>query len=261
MADSLSSAAITASLATRFIGQRVIYYPRLTSTMEVAKREAKRGAVEGTVIVADEQTAGKGRIKRIWLSPRGNIALSIILHPDLVYLPALVMLASLAVVYSIETVTGLKLQLKWPNDVLINGKKVCGILIGSDVRGNRVDCAIIGIGINVNLRLADFSELSPIATSLADELGREVSRLDIIRHLLVEVERLYLALLSGESLYEPWRDRLVTLGRMVQVGWGKNRYEGIAESVARDGSLRLRRPDGSLTTVVAGDVTLRDHER
>lgn len=260
MEDSLSSAAITDSLETRFIGQRVIYYPRLTSTMEVAKRAAKRGAVEGTVIVADEQTAGKGRIKRIWLSPRGNIALSIILHPGIVYLPVLIMLASLAVVYSIETVTGLKLQIKWPNDVLINGRKVCGILIESDVRGNRVDYAIIGIGINVNLRLADFPDISPIATSLSGELGREVSCLDVIRRLLVEVERLYLTLPSGESLYEPWRDRLVILGRRVRVGWGKTGYEGIAESVARDGSLLLRRPDGSLTTVVAGDVTLRDHE-
>lgn len=260
MEDSLSSAAITDSLATRFIGQRVIYYPRLTSTMEVAEQEAKRGAVEGTVIIADEQTAGKGRIKRTWLSPRGNIALSIILYPGIVYLPSLIMLASLAVVYSIETVTGLKLRLKWPNDVLINGRKVCGILIESDVRGNRVDYAIIGIGINVNLRLADFPELSPIATSLADESGREVSLLDVIRRLLVEVERLYLALPSGESIYEPWRDRLVTLGRRVEVGWGKTRYEGMAESVATDGSLLLRRPDGSLTRVVAGDVTLRDHE-
>ena len=260
MGDRLSSASITDSLETHFIGQRVIYYPRLTSTMEVAKREARRGAVEGTVIIADEQTGGKGRIKRIWLSPTGNIALSIILYPRVAYLPSLIMLASIAVVYSIETVTGLKSQLKWPNDVLINGKKVCGILIESQVRGNRVDYTIIGIGINVNLRLSDFPDISLIATSLSDKLGREVSRLDMIRRLLVEVERLYLTLPSGESIYQQWRDRLVTLDRRVQVRWNKTMYEGIAESVARDGSLLLRHPDGSLTRVVAGDVTLRDNE-
>jgi len=260
MGNSLSPASIADNLETSFIGQRVIYYPSLTSTMVVAKREVQRGAAEGTVIIADEQTAGKGRKKRIWLSPRGNIALSIILYPSAAYLPSLVMLASLAVVYSIESVTGLKPQLKWPNDVLIKGRKVCGILIESGVKGRKVDYAIVGIGVNVNLRLVDFPEISPIATSLSDELGREVPQIDLIRRLLVEVEKLYLALPSGESVYQEWRSRLVTLGRRVRVSWGKTRYEGIAESVARDGSLLLRCSDGSFTRIVAGDVTLRDYE-
>jgi BirA family biotin operon repressor/biotin-[acetyl-CoA-carboxylase] ligase len=260
MEESLSSTSIVNNLETSFVGQRVVYYPSLASTMEIARREVEQGAAEGTVIIAGEQTAGKGRKKRIWLSPSGNIALSVILYPGVAYLPYLIMLASLAVVYSIESATGLKPQLKWPNDVLINDRKVCGILIESGVRGRKVDYAIIGIGININLRLADFPEISPVATSLFDELGREISRIDIIRHLLIEIEKLYLALPSGESAYRQWRDRLVTLGRKVQVSWGKTRYEGIAESVGRDGSLLLRCPDGSLTRIVAGDVTLRDYE-
>ena len=256
--NSLSSASITSNLQTHFIGQRVIYYPSLTSTMDVARQEAQSGAVEGTVVIAGEQTAGKGRMKRTWLSPEGSIALSIILYPNALYLPSLIMLASLAVVHSIDTVTGLKAQVKWPNDVLVNGRKVCGILIESEVKGNIVDYAIIGIGVNVNLRLSDFPEILPTATSLSDELGRDISRLELICCLLVEVERLYLALLAGESIYEEWRDSLVTLGKRVQVKWGKTRYEGIADSVARDGSLLLRQSDGSLTKIVAGDVTLRD---
>ncbi len=256
--DSLSAASITSELGTRFVGQRVIYYPSLTSTMEVARREAQQGAAEGTVIIADEQTAGRGRRGRVWLSPRGSIALSIILYPSLSHLPSLIMLASLAVVHSIEAVTGLKSQIKWPNDVLVNGRKVCGILIESDVQGNAVNYAIIGIGINANLRLADFPEILPIATSLSDELGRDVSRLSIIRCLLVETERVYLALSAGGSIYEEWRDSLVTLGRRVCVKTGEAIYEGVAESVARDGSLLLRGPDGSLTRIVAGDVTLHD---
>ena len=259
MENGLSPASITANLDTHFVGQRVVYYPSLTSTMDVARRETEQGAAEGTVVIADEQTAGKGRLKRIWLSPRGNIALSIILYPSLVYLPSLIMLASLAVVHSIEAVTGLKSVIKWPNDVLINGRKVCGILVESEVKGGRVDYALIGIGVNVNLRLSDFPETAPMATSLSDELGREVSCIDVTRRLLVEVERLYLVLPSGESIYEEWRDRLVTLGRRVRVSLGKTTYEGIAESVAEDGSLLLRRPDGSLTKIVAGDVTLRDY--
>lgn len=256
--NNLSSASITSNLGTHFVGQRVIYYPSLTSTMEVAKQEAQQGAVEGTVVIADEQTAGRGRIKRTWLSPKGNIALSLVLYPSVVYLPSLIMLVSLAVIHSIEAVTGLKSQVKWPNDVLINGRKVCGVLIESNVRGGIVDYAIIGIGVNVNLSLSDFPEINPTATSLSDELGKDVSRLSVIQQLLVEVERLYLALQSGGSIYQEWRDSLVTLGRRVRVKSGETIYEGIAESVARDGSLLLRHSDGSLSKIVAGDVTLRD---
>ena len=258
MENSLSPASITSNLGTRFVGQRVIYYPRLASTMEVAKREAQQGATEGTVVIADEQTAGKGRLKRVWLSPKGNIALSIILYPSVAHLPSLIMLASLAVVHSIEAVTGLKSQIKWPNDVLINGRKVCGILIESEVQGNIVNYAIIGIGINVNLRLTDFPEIRLTATSLSDELGRSVSCLSVVRHLLVDMERLYLALRAGESIYEEWRDSLVTLGRMVRVESGETTYEGVAESVAKDGSLLLRHSDGSLAKIVTGDATLRN---
>jgi len=255
--NSLSPAAITDNLETRFVGQRVIYYPSLASTMDEAKREAQQGAAEGTVVLAEEQTAGRGRIKRAWLSPKGSIALSIILHPSLAHISSLIMVASLAAVHCIEKVTGLKAQIKWPNDVLVNKKKVCGILIESDVRGNTVDYSIIGIGINVNLRLSDFPEISPTATSLSHELGRSVSRLDMIRCLLVETERLYLALPAGESVYQEWRDKLVTLGKRVQVRSGDATYKGIAESVASDGSLLLRQSDGSLIKIVAGDVTLR----
>ena len=154
--ENLSSADISRNLKTDFIGQKVIAYPSLTSTNDIAKREAKKGAREGTVVVAEEQTAGRGRLKRAWLSPKGSIALSIILHPTPAQLPSLIMLASLAVAHCIEKVSGLKAQIKWPNDVLINGKKVCGILIESDVRGSAVDYAVIGIGLNVNLQARRF---------------------------------------------------------------------------------------------------------
>ena len=258
MRDNLFPASISRRLGTRFIGQRVIYYPCLPSTMEVAKHKAQQKAAEGTVVIADKQTAARGRLKRVWLSPKGNIALSIILYPSLTHLPFLIMLASLAVVHSIEAVTSLKSQIKWPNDVLINGRKVCGVLIESDVQGDTVNYTTIGIGINVNLRLADFPEIQPTATSLSDELGREASRLSIIHCLLAEIERLYLALLAGGSIYEEWRDSLVTLGKRVRVKTDQAICDGIAESVARDGSLWLRNSDGSLTRIVAGDVTLHN---
>lgn len=249
---------ITDGLPTRFIGQRIIYHSSVTSTNDLAKQEAQRGAAEGTVVVADEQVAGKGRLKRVWLSPKGSIALSVILYPAIAHLPSLIMVASLAVAHSIEAVTGLKPQLKWPNDILINGKKVVGILIENSVRGNTVNYAVIGIGININLNIPDIPEIPPTATSLSDELGKDVSRLDLVRCLLAEIEKLYLPLSAGESVYQEWRDSLITLGKKVHIKSGKVDYQGIAESVASDGSLLLRHPDGSLTKIVAGDVTLSD---
>jgi len=256
--DDLSVAAITEDLGTRFVGRRILYYPSVTSTMDIARREAQQGAAEGTIVVADEQTGGRGRLKRTWLSPGGSISLSVILYPGLEYLPSLIMLASLAVVRSVESVAGIRAQIKWPNDVLINNRKVCGILIESDIRGGRVNHVLLGIGINVNLSLADFPEIQAIATSLSDELGRDISRLSLIRCLLAEVERLYLALSTGESLFEEWRDNLVTLGKKVRVKTPEAVYEGVAESVAADGGLLLRGLDGSLTRILAGDVTLRE---
>ncbi|MDP2729665.1 MAG: biotin--[acetyl-CoA-carboxylase] ligase [Dehalococcoidales bacterium] len=256
--DSLSADTIKRGLETRFIGQRVLYHPSVTSTMEIARREARQGAAEGTLVVAGEQTVGRGRSKHVWLTPEGNIALSLILHPGLSCLPSLIMLASLAVARSIERVTGLSPQVKWPNDILINGKKVCGILIESDVQGSTVNYTIIGIGINVNLKPADFAEIREIATSLSYELGQEVSYLSMLRCLLTELESLYLLLLSGGSLYEEWRAKLVTLGKKVRVISGDTVQEGIAEEVTRDGGLLLRRPDGEFTRIVAGETSSID---
>jgi BirA family biotin operon repressor/biotin-[acetyl-CoA-carboxylase] ligase len=250
------AADIKRNLETELIGRKVIAYPSLSSTNDIAKREARKGAREGTVVVAKEQTAGRGRLKRAWLSPQGSIALSVILHPTPAQLPSLIMVASLAVVHCIEKVD-LKAQIKWPNDVLVNDKKVCGILIESDVRGSAVDYAVIGIGLNVNVNTADFPEISSTATSLSQELGKELSLEKTIRCLLVEMENLYLSLPEGDSVFREWRDRLVTLGKEVEIISGQARYQGIAESVASDGSLFLRQPDGKLTKVVAGDVSLR----
>ncbi len=225
--------------------------------MEIARREAQRKTADGTVIIAGEQTRGRGRLKRQWLSPPGNIALSVILYPDISSLPYLIMIASLAVVQTIEAVAGLKVRIKWPNDILIGGKKVCGILIENDIKGN-IACAIIGIGINVNTTPSGLDAASVSATSLKDELHKEIAPADVVRQLLVEMERLYLKLPDGDYIYEEWRDRLVTLGKRVGVASGSSYLEGIAESVDKSGALMLKLDDGTSTRIVAGDVTLRD---
>ncbi len=256
--NKLSAETISKDLPTRFTGRKIIYYPTLATTMETGRKEALGGAPEGTAIFVGEQTGGKGRLKRSWVTPGGNIAVSILFYPGVTYLPHMIMIASLAVARTIEAVTGLITQIKWTNDVLINGKKVCGILIENEVKGKRVDYVNIGIGLNVNLKVADYPEIAPFATSLSDELGGNVSLVDVARRLLIEIEDLYFALPEGDSVYEEWKRRLVTIGKRVRARWDDSLYEGIAESVARDGSLLLRQEDGKLVRIVAGDVTLRE---
>jgi len=166
------------------------------------------------------------------------------------------MLASLAAVRAVKSVTGLEAGISWPNDVLINGKKVCGILVESDVRGGEVAYAVVGVGMNVNLHTAEYPDISETATSLRDETGGALPLADVIRQLLVDMEGLYVTLQAGGSVYEEWRDRLITLGRQVTATSGKTSQQGIAESVDRDGALRLRLADGGLARVIAADVTL-----
>lgn len=257
MKASLSAASITVGLKTRFVGQRVLYFPSVSSTMKIAREEARTGAAEGTVIIAGEQTAGRGRLQRSWITPEGNVALSVVLYPGLAGLPSLIMAASLAVVHCIRTVTSLDPVIKWPNDVLINGRKVCGILIENDVQPDKVNFTVIGIGLNVGLRTDDYPEIRDTATSLSYESGNVVSTVSVVRALLIELERLYLELSAGRSLFEEWKNNLETLGRNVCVHAGKHVYEGVAESVAPDGSLLLRDGTGSLVKVLAGDVSLR----
>jgi BirA family biotin operon repressor/biotin-[acetyl-CoA-carboxylase] ligase len=257
MREELSAISITDGLETRFIGQRVLHYRKLPSTMVAARGEALAGAVEGTVIIAEEQTAGKGRLGRQWLSPRGSIALSVILYPQTSRLTSLIMVASLAVVKAIESVTGLKPQIKWPNDVLIKGKKVCGIIVESGVSGKDKTYAVIGIGINANVETERIGKVMLPATSLFDELGGEVSRLDLVKRLLIEMERLYLLAQDSGVVYCEWRDNLVMLGEKVRASYGDRVYEGVAESVDEDGNLMIRLRDGSLKKFAAGDVTLR----
>ncbi len=254
----LSQASILKGLRTGFVGQSLLYYPTLNSTMDTARQVAREGAAEGTVVLAEQQTGGRGRLGRRWISPPGSVSLSIILRPTLIPLTHLIMVASLAVTHSIETVTSLSTQIKWPNDILIRGKKVAGILTEGELRGNGVDFVIIGIGLNINLDPATLPQIPATATSLSQELRREVPPTRLVQCLLSETEKLYLAASGGEPLHQEWQQRLETLGKRVRVKFGKTVEVGYAESVDSDGSLLLRHPDGTLVRIVAGDITLHD---
>jgi len=244
-------------LATRWLGRSLVYCTVASSTQDVARREAEAGAPPGTVVVADEQTAGRGRLGRSWISPPGqNLYLTVVLRPPKPQVAQLVMAAPLAVALAVEETTPLQAGIKWPNDVWIGRRKVSGVLIETEIRGDEVQYALVGIGVNVNMDVAAFPEIIEVATSLRQELGREVPREDVLAAILNHLE----ALLEGpspEEVWRRWRERLITLGQQVRVLWGQEVIEGLAEDVDAQGHLLVRRPDGTLVAIEAGDVTLR----
>ncbi|MBM4462833.1 MAG: biotin--[acetyl-CoA-carboxylase] ligase [Chloroflexi bacterium] len=238
------------------IGRNILYFTSLHSTMDTAKRMAMEGMGEGTIVLASQQTGGRGRLGRTWLSsPDSSVLLSIILRPEVSQLPQLNMVAGLAIAQSIEKATGLSSVLKWPNDVLLNGKKVCGILMENLFEGSKLVAAIVGIGLNVRLDTLRFASISATATSLSQEVGREISPWEMLPFLLRELEQSYRALQCGRSIaiYEEWLARVETLGKMVRLKSGDTLEEGYAESINVDGSIMLRRSDGSLIRVVTGE--------
>jgi BirA family biotin operon repressor/biotin-[acetyl-CoA-carboxylase] ligase len=254
--DQLTTDLVQAGLNTRFVGQRMICCETIRSTNLAAKALAQAGAAEGTLVLAEEQTAGRGRVGRTWLAPRGtSLLLSLIFRPPLAASRAqgLTMACSLAVRDAIREVTGLPAQLKWPNDIMLRGRKMGGILTESEFRSGRLHHAVVGIGLNVNLPL----EALPLdfqATSIQHELGRMVPRLELLQHTLVQIERHYLALLRGEWPVEAWAAALDTIGQRVAWYTAQGVCRGTAEDVDDDGALLLRRDDGEVQRVSVGDI-------
>jgi BirA family biotin operon repressor/biotin-[acetyl-CoA-carboxylase] ligase len=259
----LSAARITAALRTAWAGRRVVYYPAVGSTNDEAKRLAETGAPEGTLVVADYQTAGRGRLARRWWSPpESSLLLSLVFRPTFLaphQAQRLTMICSLAVCDAVADVTGLTAAVKWPNDVLIGGQKVCGLLAELGSAGSRLDYVVVGLGVNVNVDFedGDAPALTAPATSLKAVSGREVSRLDVLAALLRCVEARYERLQAGALPHEEWQSRLVTLGQAVQVTMPDRVLIGLATGVDADGALLVQRTDGDVERVWAGDVTLR----
>ena len=240
----------------RLIGADIRHHARVTSTMDVARQLAKEGLREGTVVVADEQTQGRGRVGRQWVSrPGQSLSLSVILHPTMGQLTQLNMVASLATVRSITEVTGLKPLVKWPNDILLNSRKVSGILIENIFDGAVLKAAVVGIGINVNLDPSSFPEIAAIATGLSIEAGRRVSPQILMARLLEELDELYRDLRRTGTVYDAWIPFVETIGKRVRVRSGGRVEEGCAESIDVNGSLILRRQDGTRLALDAGEVT------
>jgi BirA family biotin operon repressor/biotin-[acetyl-CoA-carboxylase] ligase len=240
-------------LRTAQQGPRITYLSSTTSTMDEARGLAEAGAVHGSVVIAEEQTAGRGRFGRRWVSPVGkNLYLTLVLRPNVARLRTLAMVAPLAVCRAVGRVSRLRPVIKWPNDVQVDGRKLAGILIESELSGAEVTYALVGIGLNVNDPIAD-PEIAQIATSLARELGHDVSREEMLAALLAELEAVY----ESDDVYPGWRERVVTLGQSVRLTFRDKVYEGVAVDVDAEGSLVLRMTDGRLLTFEAGEVSLR----
>jgi BirA family transcriptional regulator, biotin operon repressor / biotin---[acetyl-CoA-carboxylase] ligase len=254
----LNLAKVEQHLTTRFVGRRLLFCTSTGSTMDVARSDADAAAPDGTVVLADEQTTGRGRFERVWVSPGGtNLYLTLIMRPPLDRLRSLSIVAPLAVALAVEDCTGLTVRIKWPNDVLVNGRKLSGILIESEIAGDSVEYALVGTGVNVNLDIEHSPEIAQIATSVKREVGHETSREDLLAVFLNRFEELYEDAPKGDDVLDQWRSRLDTLGREVRVTFRDQVYEGLAEDVDRDGNLILAQSGGTRRVIEAGEVTLR----
>jgi len=231
--------------------QRIHYFPEIGSTMDAARELAKKGAREGTIVIAEAQTRGRGRLSREWLSPEGGIYFTLVLRARIspACAPRINLMASVAVADTIRKLFGLKAELKWPNDVLIGGRKVCGILAEMDAEMDVVNFVNVGIGINANTSIPQFEKT---ATSLKDTLGREVPRKEFLRALLAEIERRQ-ALLMEADLLEEWKKLSVTLNKNVRIVSLGEEVTGQATDIDATGALVVRSKDGSLRTVLVGD--------
>jgi len=258
----LNQRALEEHLAGKLIGCELHYYETTDSTNDEAFRLGTAGAPEGTALVADSQRAGKGRMQRVWHSPAGaNIYTSIILRPEFAAAraPQISIAAGIAAAETLCAYCPDRVQLKWPNDVLINGKKVCGILAQMKMAGAAIDFVVVGIGINVNLNREHFPpDIREIATSLAIETGLEISRLDVIIRLYENTAKWYreLAQEGFGAVKKKWLDLAPMIGGPVSVRYGEETVSGEAAGIDDDGSLILRTAEHKIIRVSAGDATI-----
>ena len=260
MPPNLVSETLRRGLYTSVVGRRLLFFQQLGSTMDRAAAEAEAAAEEGTVVVAETQTTSRGRLGRTWLSKPGNLYCSVVLYPSQDELPFVSPLAGVALVRAIRRTRRLDPALKWPNDVMLDGKKVAGILVESAVSGDQVKHAVLGIGVNVSLTPEELKELPVAATSLNAETGGETPRDEFLARLLHEVDGLYLRLKRGISPLAEWRGMLHTLGQQVEIAGPDGPLSGLAEKVDEQGNLILRLEDGRRVLLTSGDVTLRQAE-
>jgi BirA family biotin operon repressor/biotin-[acetyl-CoA-carboxylase] ligase len=264
--DLLLPAEIAAGLNTKRLGRHVAYFRRVASTNNEAKKLAAAGCPEGQIVVAEEQSVGRGRLARSWFSPfAGGVWFTIVLRPPFSPqdAPKCTLLAAVAVCRAIRRATGVACGIKWPNDILCEGRKVVGILTEMSAEMDAINHVVIGIGINVNIAADDFPpELRGLAMSLSLAAGRPLPRLAVLLAALEELEAVYgLALAEGFGpVLTEWRAASITLGRTVDVSGPGRQFSGTALDIDGDGALLVATAAG-VERVLAGDVSIRIPER
>jgi BirA family biotin operon repressor/biotin-[acetyl-CoA-carboxylase] ligase len=254
---------ISCNLKTKFIGRKIIYRTEVSSTQDIAGKYAIDKAEEGTAVIAESQTLGKGRKGRSWLSPGdGGIYVSVILRPNIrpvnaVQIPLVV---GVALVKAVRKITSLDARIKWPNDIYINNKKVCGILAEISCEVDRINHIIVGIGINANTRIDTFPpDIQKTATSIAAEYGKEISRADLLRVFFTELEDIYIDFISKgfSDTRRQWKKLTNTLGARVKIIEGDTEITGKAMDIDEDGFLVFLADSGETMHITSGDVSLR----
>jgi len=260
--DILLPVLVHPDLNTNIVGRRIKYYRSIDSTNTLAKELASDGVPDGTVVVSEQQTKGRGRMSRTWLSPPfKNLLFSVIFYPkintSLVF--RLTMLASIAAVRAVKRVCKVDVKIKWPNDLYMNEKKVCGVLTEFSADHDSVHYAVVGMGLNVNFNTTKINEISGIATSLMSECGAKVSRLSLFIALLEEMDILYEKFLKtdGKGLEAEWNKYSMVLDRNVRIISGNEEKTGVAKGVNSSGHLILVNEKGEQEEIICGDLSLR----
>ncbi len=260
--DVLSYSELKSRIRNNWAGSEIYYYEETGSTNIDAKRLGEEGAAHGTIVVADKQNAGRGRRGRAWQSPAGkDIYFTILLRPSFEPDKAsgLTLVMALSVAQAVERKCSLKAGIKWPNDVVLNGKKICGILTEMNMETDYIQHVVIGVGINVNLDEMP-EEISQTATSILWESGEKTARAELLQEVLARFEENY-GMYEKESdlsyMLEEYNSYLVNVGKQVKVLDPKGEFEGIARGINASGELLIETPDGKVAEVYAGEVSVR----
>jgi BirA family biotin operon repressor/biotin-[acetyl-CoA-carboxylase] ligase len=262
--EHIKASEISKDLNTNYIGKNLYIYKEVSSTNTVARFLSENGAENGSVVISERQTNARGRSGKSWASPLGGVWLSIILNPEVDHskLPLITLATGVAVAKTLERIGVENSEIKWPNDIMINDKKVCGILTEAVAKFNTIENVIIGVGIDANLEIEDFpDELKEGTTTLEIELGRKGNENILIKTFLEEFEKISeLFNHEGyEEILKEWRKRSYTIGKIVEVRKPFNKYyDAYVTGISREGALVVEKIDGSLEKVISGECIIKN---
>jgi len=246
---------INKDIDTKVIGKKIEYFKSISSTNSYIKKNIEKKFSEGTIFVTDIQTDGRGRKNRSWSSKKGGLWFSVVLYPDVSPNQGILitMAASISIYHAINEITGIKPTIKWPNDLLINNKKICGILTEFDAETDKINYAIVGIGINVNNHID--KSLKNIATSIKEENNGTIQKVELLKEIIVNFDKYYLDIKNqkNENIRKEWLKYSNIIGRRIRVKQNNNFYEGIVKNVDKNGFLILDLPKGEMR-ILSGDV-------